>query len=301
MKLIGEYLVSRSSAFQVSLAVGLVILIGIVDHRTEPELSLALLYLVPIFQATWFAGRTAGSFISFLSVVSWILARTLAASGHEGTVTFYWNVLTQFGIFIIVTYVVSMQLTLKRSLEKERTLARTDFLTGVMNRRAFSELLAAETGRSARYEHPVSLAYVDLDNFKDVNDQQGHAMGDTVLRTIVMTMQKNVRSTDTVARLGGDEFVILFPETGEEAAEHIVRDIHGKVNAVMRENKWPVTASIGLITCTHAPGQFIDMIQMAEKLMYAAKGAGKNTIKSAVFSGGVPASGRRELVASAGK
>jgi len=277
-----DILVTQSKNFQWFLSIGMVALIGVLDYRTEPELSLALLYLVPIFQATWFAGRRAGVFMSCLSAAVWVLIRYLATSGEHASLTFYWNALTQLGIFMIVTYVVSIQLVLKKTLEKEQKLARTDFLTGAMNRRAFSDILAAEVSRSDRYDHPLSLAYIDLDNFKDVNDQHGHEEGDTVLQAVVKAINKEVRSTDTVARIGGDEFVVLFPETGSDAIARIT-DVHDNIAAVMRENKWPVTSSIGLVTCTPPPVLSENIIKEAEKLMYAAKSEGKNRVKTAVL------------------
>ncbi len=281
MRHLADILVTRSKIFQWVLAIVMVALIGVLDYRTEPELSLALLYLVPISQATWFAGRRAGIIISCASAVVWVLVRFLAKSGEHASITFYWNALTQFGIFMIVTYVVSIQLVLKKTLEKEQKLARTDFLTGALNRRAFSDILAAEINRSARYNHPLSLAYIDLDHFKDVNDQQGHAEGDSVLQAVVNAISNKVRSTDTVARMGGDEFVVLFPETGAEAVARIT-DVHDSIDAAMRENKWPVTSSIGLVTCTPPPVLSENIIKEAEKLMYAAKSEGKNKIKAAV-------------------
>lgn len=272
----------RSRRFQWSLALAMVLLIGLLDFRTEPEFSLLLFYFVPIFQATWFIGRAAGVAISCLSAAAWFLARYLAmAGGHP--LTFYWNALTQLGIFIIVTYVISIQLALKRALGKEQELGRTDFLTGVMNRRAFSELLAAEVARCARYRHPISLAYVDLDNFKGVNDLHGHAAGDVVLQVVVETLRTGIRSTDTVARLGGDEFVVLFPETGGEAADRLVADVHARLDAAMREQGWPVTSSIGLVTCSPDAIPDADLVQEAERMMYAAKGAGKDRFRSAVL------------------
>jgi diguanylate cyclase (GGDEF)-like protein len=278
-----DILVTQSKNFQWLLAIVMVALIGVLDSRTEPDLSLALLYLVPIFQATWFAGRRAGVFMSCLSAAVWVLIRSLATSGEHASLTFYWNALTQLGIFMIVTYVVSIQLVLKKTLEKEQNLARTDFLTRAMNRRAFSDILAAEVSRSARYDHPLSLAYIDLDNFKDVNDQHGHAEGDSVLQVVVGAINKTIRSTDTVARIGGDEFVVLFPETGSEAVARII-DVHDNIASAMRENKWPVTSSIGLVTCTPPLVPPENIIKEAEKLMYAAKSEGKNRVKGAALS-----------------
>ena len=104
-------------------------------------------------------------------------------------------------------------------LRRERAISRTDGLTGLLNGRGFYEAAAVELARSTRYRHPLTLAYVDLDDFKPINDRFGHARGDEMLVAVGRAIRKACRSTDVVGRVGGDEFVVLFPETGREAAE----------------------------------------------------------------------------------
>jgi diguanylate cyclase (GGDEF)-like protein len=113
---------------------------------------------------------------------------------------------------------------LRSAMEREKEAARTDSLTGAMNSRAFGELATAELHRARRYERPFTIAYVDIDDFKAVNDRFGHSSGDTLLRLVAETMKHNSRAVDVIARVGGDEFVILFPETGPGPA-HVVTQI----------------------------------------------------------------------------
>ena len=108
--------------------------------------------------------------------------------------------------------------SLKRALDRERELSGTDVLTGIRNARSFREVLGAEIERSKRFQRPFTVAYLDLDNFKTVNDCHGHEHGDELLRLVGNTILTGIRKTDTVARLGGDEFALLLPETEYEAA-----------------------------------------------------------------------------------
>jgi diguanylate cyclase (GGDEF)-like protein len=101
---------------------------------------------------------------------------------------------------------------------QERNLSRTDTLTGIPNRRAFLESLEIEKNRARRYDHPLTLDYVDLDHFKQLNDTLGHNTGDELLRVVANAMKLDVRQVDVLARLGGDEFAVLLPETGRVAA-----------------------------------------------------------------------------------
>ena len=100
-----------------------------------------------------------------------------------------------------------------------------DPLTGALNSRAFTEQLQLEVDRAKRYDHPLSLAYIDLDNFKRVNDSRGHLEGDKVLRCVVTEMRKSVRANDVVGRLGGDEFALLMPETDVAAAHATIQQV----------------------------------------------------------------------------
>src|SRR5204862_6902277 len=99
--------------------------------------------------------------------------------------------------------------SLKETLEREQLRAHRDDLTGLYNRRAFVELGKAELARARRYNHPMAVAFIDVDDFKLINDHFGHEVGDELLKTVGRTLSHSLRSTDLIARLGGDEFIVL--------------------------------------------------------------------------------------------
>ena len=165
---------------------------------------------------------------------------------------------------------------LKIALESEKEVARSDFLTGLANRRAFYETAEFETRRMRRYQRPLSLAFIDIDDFKPVNDRLGHDAGDELLRCVAATMKSTLRESDVVARIGGDEFAILLPETDYEATKNVLSKLQSALNAVMAKNGWTVTFSIGATTSPTAPSLFEDIMRQVDDLMYSAKKAGKN-------------------------
>jgi diguanylate cyclase (GGDEF)-like protein/PAS domain S-box-containing protein len=167
---------------------------------------------------------------------------------------------------------------LRAALENEKNVSRVDFLTQIANRRAFSEILQLEIKRSRRYRRPMTLAYLDLDNFKQVNDQFGHDTGDELLRLTAQTLRANIRATDTIARLGGDEFALLLPETDHQPACAVIAKLRGILLETIEARHHAVTLSVGLATFA-APGDSIDeVIKIADDLMYSAKNQGKNCV-----------------------
>jgi diguanylate cyclase (GGDEF)-like protein len=268
----------RRRFFVTGAATVAVLLIGALDYATGPGISFLLFYLIPIGLVSWFAGLIPGVAISVFA--SLLLFRTgpLATGRPDWEHLHYWNVFMRFGVFAVVAYVVSMQAVIRRLLRREKDLSRRDDLTGAVNRRAFTELLTAEILRLSRYGRYFSLAYIDLDNFKSVNDRRGHAAGDRLLRIVAEMLRKNIRSSDVVARLGGDEFAILLPETDAVSAEAVIRKVQGSVDDVLREGRWDVTMSIGLLTCGSSPGSCDQALHKADALMYRAKSEGKNRV-----------------------
>jgi diguanylate cyclase (GGDEF)-like protein len=129
---------------------------------------------------------------------------------------------------------------------------------------------------------PFSLAYIDLDDFKWVNDTPGHGTGDNVLRLVVESLEQSTRATDVVARLGGDEFAVLFPETGADAGSEAALHIRLVLLDSMRKNDWPVTFSIGMVTYNEPPASVDEMIKAADTLMYSVKETTKNAVRSSV-------------------
>jgi diguanylate cyclase (GGDEF)-like protein/PAS domain S-box-containing protein len=186
-----------------------------------------------------------------------------------------------------ITERLEMQEALRESqaaaLATEKRLSRTDALTGVANRRAFYETAEAERKRSVRYGRPVSLAYIDLDNFKQINDQSGHETGDQVLACVAETLRKNIRAESLVARLGGDEFAVLLPETDQVAASLVTNKLRDLLATAMREKDWPVTFSVGVVTYDKPPQSTEQMMHAADELMYRVKREGKNSVASSLI------------------
>ena len=260
----------------------LIIGLGLIDYFTGYEFSFSLFYVLPIALMVWFAGKWFGIYAAIISAIIWFLADVFSGNLYTLPAIFIWNTAIQFGFFLIVTLLLA---ALRSSLEREKKLSRTDGLTGAYSASFFTDSLQAEINRAKRYQHPFSLAYLDLDNFKSVNDQQGHAAGDTVLQTVVNHIQTNTRKTDLVTRLGGDEFAILFPETPHLAVKSALSKIEKSLNNEMRKFGWPVTFSIGVITFIESPDTANELIKMADDLMYTVKNNGKNAIVYSIYSG----------------
>src|SRR5262249_5901959 len=146
------------------------------------------------------------------------------------------------GTLALTTSLVSR---LHAGILRERLLARTDPLTGAANGRTFYEAVAAEAERARRADRPLTLAYLDLDDFKQLNDRLGHAAGDAALLRVVQTVQAHLRGSDLLARLGGDEFALLLPETEAEGAAALLVRVQRLVAEEMVRQGLPVTLSIG--------------------------------------------------------
>jgi diguanylate cyclase (GGDEF)-like protein len=173
---------------------------------------------------------------------------------------------------------------LRLKLQQEKRLSRIDSLTGSANRRAFYETLEGELSRLHRYGRPFSIAYFDLDNLKRVNDELGHEAGDAVLCTVSATVCKKLRRTDTIGRMGGDEFAILLSEADADTARAAINKFSNQLLDAMRQNRWPITFSVGLVTCLKAAASVEELMKKADELMYQVKKSGKNNISHAIVS-----------------
>jgi diguanylate cyclase (GGDEF)-like protein len=162
----------------------------------------------------------------------------------------------------------------------ERARSRKDDKTGLLNERGFREVLSDEMARSRRYPRPLTIVYIDLDDFKAVNDEHGHPTGDLVLRIVGETMRRAVREVDCVARLHGDEFALLFPEANAVSASRIVGKLKSILEDTMKAHQWKITLSIGAVTFKTPLAAPDYMIEQADKLMYSVKRTGKNRAAS---------------------
>ncbi len=167
---------------------------------------------------------------------------------------------------------------LLNQLEREN---RRDTLTLIANRRHLDEFLPREMERARRYGHPLTIAMLDIDHFKAVNDNLGHAMGDRVLYTLANVLVRELRTTDFAARYGGEEFVIVFPET-------VARDAVSacdKLRTLIALHPWPrlaenlkLTVSFGVATMAHPDQTMAQLLAAADRALYQAKSSGRNRV-----------------------
>jgi diguanylate cyclase (GGDEF)-like protein len=172
---------------------------------------------------------------------------------------------------------------LNRQTQQMTELAHTDSLTGLANRRWLLELLEREFLRARRYRRPLSLIYLDLDGFKDVNDAFGHLFGDGLLRSAARSMQAVLRAADLLARIGGDEFAVLLPETDLAGAENVAGKLRRALQSTTRPYGTalpPLTFSAGLCQMREADRTIDDLILRADEAQYLAKGAGRGETRT---------------------
>jgi len=262
------------------LGVLLLSMVAFLDYITGVEFSFSLFYLLPISLISWAISERFGLAFAILSSCIWIAVDIWSGNSNRTSNLFayMWNAAARLGFFLLPVFMIR----LNRALQHEQELARTDFLTGVLNARFFHELAQMEINRSVRYKRPFTIAFIDVDNFKTINDTFGHTTGDTVLRAIAMHMKAHLRKTDIVARVGGDEFVVLLPETNSQTAPVVISNMQRALLNEMNENGWSVTFSTGVLTLS-APRLSVDeMLGRADQLMYIVKNSGKNNIQYAI-------------------
>ena len=261
------------------LAVGL---LAFADYRIGSAIDFSFFYLAPIILVTWSVHHNMGMGLSLLSALAWLIAESAGDRRPHSPVAYFWNTLIHVGFFVLLTQLVSR---LKEMQRKEQLAARTDFVTGMANRRYFHELLDMEIERIERYPHPITVVYMDMDNFKQVNDLFGHRIGDDVLCWIARALRSQLRKTDVVARLGGDEFALLLPFTHLLEAKVVISKLRARLMAEMRQRNWPVTFSMGVVVCAAPPHTAEQIIDRADGLMYEVKNSTKDDVRFSLWDG----------------
>ena len=187
-------------------------------------------------------------------------------------------------VVVVVMLATGYDLYLRvRALRQERRERVSDELTRLESRRAFYELAGREFERARRYQHPFTIAYFDLDDFREVSSQFPHQVGDEMLRLVGSAARSSVRASDVVARLGGEQFALLLPEAGPEAAGAVLKKLQLTLQEVSQETGLPLTVSGGVVTCLQPAESLEAAIGAADRLLYGAKAAGHDSFWSEVI------------------
>ncbi len=270
-----------------TLAVAVIALVGLLDYVTGPWLSFSIFYVLPVLGAAWWLGRGPALLASLAAGIVWFEAE---AWGHRGEPnrTLLWNSMSRLLMLVAMAAMVvriredrrRLQLVnarLSDLLHGAEKLARTDPLTALPNRRAFIERLSAELSHARRAQEPVCIAYIDIDNFKRINDEKGHVEGDDFLRKMAHAIRETIRESDVAARLGGDEFAVLFTDAKRSAVEPLAHRLLARTRAL--GDRYPgleIGASVGMAWFEAAPESPELLLERADGAMYEAKAAGKH-------------------------
>jgi len=280
--IVGEHVMRRGRKGDIQATLVTLLAIGLIaslDYLTGHEISFSAFYLIPVGLLAWRTTLPLALLAAVVAAALW-LAADMTGHVYSHSLIGWWNALVRLSIFVFGAVTLSR---LRGLLDLERTLARTDSLTGVSNARAFTEALEAELLRSKRTARPFSLVFLDLDQFKSLNDRFGHAAGDEVLRQVGGLLARCVRANDIVGRMGGDEFAVLLTETDRDQARSALERIHRELRTTLQAMPWSpeiqVTASLGAVMHPGgADAASADLLQQADALMYEAKQRGRDRL-----------------------
>ena len=216
-----------------------------------------IFYTVPILLIAWIMGKWEGLAIAFVIAIGWLVDGLFILQGDLRSARMLFNLFLKLNFSFVLIFLLT---ELRLSLAREKEMSRTDHLTNLPNRRYLFEVLNSLISKKTMQVVKIAVAYLDLDNFKGVNDQYGHCTGDHALVIIAKTIKNSIRSVkrgtraaDIVARVGGDEFVMLFEDIGHNETKIVINRLQKELLKVMEENGWTVTFSIGVVTFDKIP------------------------------------------------
>lgn len=269
----------RNAVF--SVCVLAIFLLGSIRKATDAELTFASLALLPVLVIAWLGGKWSGLLMAFIAATMWMVADIYSGREFSSTWIPWLNAVVRLLEYCLVVLLVCK---VKSQFVKERELATHDALTGLLNRRGFFSQGLLEVTRAKRYPSHFTVIFMDLDNFKTLNDGMGHSIGDAALRATGRAIQAATRTSDLVARIGGDEFAIAMPEIDFDSAHIAAHKLFNAVNCALAAYP-PTRASVGVAWFEESGLPFSDMVKCADELMYTVKAGGKNNILLGRFAG----------------
>jgi diguanylate cyclase (GGDEF)-like protein len=253
---------------------------GIVQFMIGEIINMAPWYIFPPLFSSWYGSKTAGLLSAFFSTLVFVTIEVTSSRVSLAVDALLFFILP----YLLAYSLLAIMITNFRNVHRiEVDAADTDNLTGIHSARSFYAELANELLRSKRYDHVFSLAYIDIDDFKNINDSLGHTAGDNLLKEVADCLVSSLRTTDIVSRLGGDEYVCLLPETNQEEAKPAFFKAVELLKKRMKKCKWEVSFSIGVVTFENLPEDIKEAIEIADKLMYSVKNDDKNNVAYQVY------------------
>lgn len=237
------------------------------------DITLLLPYIILVSFTTLFIGNKTGLFFSILTLLMWFSSKTNLFTTLS--LIIYINLMIK-SIFVFLQYLLIIYI--KKLYFKVEALSLLDELTGLNNRRGFFHLTQYEIIKKKRTKEIISLLFIDIDNFKKINDMKGHKEGDKVLKELSEVIKKTTRTLDISARVGGDEFCVFLPNVDQNIIKKIAKRIIEGFDGSSIRNQWPTSLSIGGFTAKNNI-ELEELIKRSDDLMYKAKKGGKNRIE----------------------
>ncbi len=254
--------------------------LGLVRVATDAEFVFVSLSLLPVLCGAWFLGRRAGLGLAALAAAMWLVGDLVSSRVPAAAWTHELNAAIH-----LLTYGVAAALAsgLRERLDRAREHAFRDELTRLFNRRAFHALGEQALERARRARTALTIVFVDLDNFKLVNDRDGHGTGDAALRAAAQALHQAARDGDLLARIGGDEFALLLTGVDRAAAALAGDRLLGAARAALQGFEG-LSASVGVAWFGCADRRLDELLATADALMLRAKRGGKDAVVFEAFA-----------------
>lgn len=280
MKTIFSVLDAKHRVWVWVTCITLVCVITVMNNQLLTSVSLEPLLLLPVVIASWYGNLFTGLSVSFITALAILVSYDHALLALPTTDAVYTALVYLSALSILSILIDNFSAVFK----VEEAAAEHDHLTGLLNTRGLTSLLEEEIARTKRYRHPFTIAYIDIDNFKAINDSKGHCAGDAILCKLANIITTSFRESDYIGRIGGDEFVCLLPETKQPDAKVVFDKLQRNLSMAFCNEDTVITFSIGVVTFESAPPSTQTALALVDKVMYRVKKLNKNDAAFQVYS-----------------
>jgi len=241
----------------------------------EKDAIFSTFYIIPVIIASWYVGFNAGLFISVFCLVEYSFLFIYYQVEFFNLSVYLISFIPKMVVYFFIAFIL---VRLKKSLIAERQLARIDSLTRIGNRKSLFERVELEMNNLRRYNKIFALVFIDIDDFKKINDTSGHIEGDRILKTFANRVNDTIRKNDALFRVGGDEFILILPQTNLDQSKIVMSKIKASLGEPDIQSKQFPTVSAGVGIFTVYIENIEDVVLYVDKLMYKVKKTGKNNV-----------------------